>query len=153
MTLEQISLLSQTIAAVAVIASLVYAALQFRMYANAARETRFVSAMAAVQGFNRMIAADADCARIYRDGLDDLTKLSPVDRWRFGAMMQLIVENIQAVEELEEVGGHQFYADKATVAVLSRPGGRLWWSRGRELFPPSTVANIDKLLQSAVAAS
>lgn len=151
MTLEQISLLGQTIAALAVIASLIYAALQFRIYATAARETRFFAAMSAVQDFNRIIATDADCARIYRDGLDDLTKLSPIDRWRFGTMMQLIVANVQAGEELEDVGGYQFYSDKATISVMSRPGARLWWSRGRDLFPPSTVAMIDRLLKAADA--
>ena len=149
MTLEQISFLGQTIAALAVVASLIYAALQFRIYANAAREARFVSAMAAVQDFNRIIATDADCARIYRDGLDDLHKLSPVDRWRFGSMMQLIVANIQAGQELEDVGGYQFYSDRATIAVMSRPGARLWWTRGRDLFPPSTVTSIDRLLKAA----
>ena len=149
MMLEQISLLSQTIAALAVIASLVYAALQFRLYANAAREGRFLTAMAAIQDFQRIIATDADCARIFRDGLDDLTKLSPVDRWRFGSMMQLIVANIQAVVELEDVGGYQFYSDTATVAVMSRPGARLWWSRGRDLFSPATVAMIDRVLKVA----
>ena len=149
MTLEQISFLSQTIAALAVIASLIYAALQFRIYANAAREARFVLAMAAVQDFNRIIATDADCARIYKDGLEDLRRLSPVDRWRFGSIMQLIVANIQAGEELEDVGGYQFYSEKATVTVMSRPGARLWWARGRDLFPPSTVAIIDRLLNAA----
>ena len=149
MTLEQISLLGQTIAALAVVASLIYAALQFRIYANVVREARFVFVMGAVQDFNRTIATDADCARIYRDGLDDLTKLSPVDRWRFGSLMQIIVTNVQATEELGDVGGYQFYSVKTAVAVLSRPGARMWWLRGREIFPPSTVAKIDSLLLAA----
>ena len=149
MTLEQMSLFGQTFAALAVVASLIYAALQFRIYTTVVREARFVTAMTVVQDFNRIIATDADCARIFRDGLDDLPKLSPVDRWRFGFMMQLIVTNIQATDELEDVGGYQFYSDKTAVAVMSRPGARMWWLRGREIFPPSTVAKIDRLLKAA----
>lgn len=69
MTLEEIYYLSQIAASVAILASLIYAALQFRVYAAAAREARYTTAVSDLQEFRKIIAADADCARLYRDGL------------------------------------------------------------------------------------
>ena len=43
-TLEQVSYVSQTVAAIAVLVSLIYAALQVRSYAKAAWDARFIAA-------------------------------------------------------------------------------------------------------------
>ena len=149
MTLEQISWASQTIAALAVIASLVYAALQFRVYAKAARETRFIAAHSDIQEFRRILATDADCARIYRDGLADLSMLESVDQWRFGALMQMVVTNFQYQLQFEDV------FDPANInnwnAVMHRPGFRQWWANGRRFYPLAAVARVDAVLSQSQA--
>jgi hypothetical protein len=68
-SLEQVSYFSQTVAAVAVVVSLVYALLQVRIYARSAFDARHLAAQSDLQQFRRIIATDPDCARIYRDGL------------------------------------------------------------------------------------
>src|SRR5215468_9355514 len=103
MTLEQVSYLSQTIAAVAVVVSLIYAALQFRTYVKAAGDTRYIAAQSDIQAFQRMIVADPDCARIFRDGLADDANLDNTERWRFGAMMQMIVANMDYTHRFQDV--------------------------------------------------
>ena len=103
MSLEQISSLSQTVAAIAVVISLVYAVVQVRMYARAAFDARHIAAQSDLQQFRRVIATDADCARIYRDGLADLSKLDPTDQWRFGALMEMFVANFEYAHRYEEV--------------------------------------------------
>jgi hypothetical protein len=49
-----------------VIASLIYAALQFRIYAKAAREVRYATTIADLQEFRKLLATDADRAHLSR---------------------------------------------------------------------------------------
>jgi hypothetical protein len=147
-TLQAISDLSQTVAALAVVASLIYAALQFRIYVNAAREARFAQAASVVQDFNRLIASDADAARIFHDGLDHFSSMPSVERWRFASMMQMMVANSQLIWEFEGVTHYSHYTEQVARSMLQRPGAREWWAGGRKLFPPTTVAALDRVLDS-----
>jgi hypothetical protein len=147
MTLEQVSYLSQTIAALAVVVSLIYAALQFRTYAKTARDARFIAAQSDLQDFRKILATDADCARIYRDGLADITKLVSTDQWRFGAMMQMLVTNADYTHRFQDV--YRGEVDQAFSVILRRPGFRQWWPQGRMFYTPTTVALVDGLLAAA----
>ncbi|MBL9097664.1 MAG: hypothetical protein JNK07_12115 [Alphaproteobacteria bacterium] len=148
MTLEDVSVLSQIVASVAVVASLIYAALQFRVYAAAAREARYTTAVSDLQEFRKIIATDADCARIYRDGLEDLSKLDSVEQWRFGALMQLVVTNFaygikfgDAIEaELQRT---------AVITTMRRPGAHAWWAKARYTVDAATRATVDDAIESA----
>ena len=64
MTLEQIYALSPTIAALALVLSLIYASLQFRINTKVARNARLIAAAAVFQDFSRLLASNAD-ARAY----------------------------------------------------------------------------------------
>jgi hypothetical protein len=144
MSLEQISYLSQIIAAAAVVASLIYAALQFRIYAKAARETRLVAASTDMQDFKRMLAQDATCARIFWDGLDDLNKLDRGELHRFNAMMSLIVTQVRYIDSFPDIA-----AEMNATAVWTRPGARQWWETARALYAPHMVALIDRRVAAA----
>jgi hypothetical protein len=147
MSLEQISYFSQTIAAAAVVASLVYAVLQVRIYARAAFDARHLAAQSDIQAFRRMIATDGDCARIYRDGLADPAKLDSTDNWRFGALMELFVANFEYAHRYEKV--YRAETELAFRRVAVRPGFQAWWGRGRASFTPETGALIEELIESA----
>ena len=65
MMLEQIYALSSTIAALALVLSLIYASLQFRINTKVARDARLIAAAAVFQDFSRLLASNAECARIF----------------------------------------------------------------------------------------
>src|SRR3954471_2885014 len=148
MTLEQIYALSPTIAAFALVLSLIYASLQFRINTTVARHARLIAAAAVFQDFSRLLASNAECARIFRDGLKDLTKLDPVERWRFGSMMQMLIANSQLILELESVGHQDHFHAQSMRQIMRRPGARQWWVRERKMFAPSTVAAIDAVFEA-----
>jgi hypothetical protein len=132
MTLEAISDLSQTIAALAVVASLIYGVLQFRIYNKATQEARYSAAISDIQEFRKILAADADCARIYRDGLADLSKLDAIERWRFGALMQMVTTYFSTAIRFGDVMEIEHL--KAGVEMtMHRPGARQWWEKGGKL--------------------
>ncbi|MDX2235165.1 MAG: hypothetical protein NW200_11775, partial [Hyphomonadaceae bacterium] len=139
--------LSQAIAALAVIASLIYAALQFRIYAQAAREVRYSTTIADLQEFRKILATDADCARIYRDGLEDMNKLDAVEQWRFGALIQHVLTNFQYGLKFSDALDVE-HLKLSVAATMQRPGARQWWVKGRMTIGPETRALVDALLAS-----
>jgi hypothetical protein len=151
MSLEQISYFSQTIAAAAVVISLIYAVLQVRIYAKAAFDARHLAAHSDIQAFRRMIATDGDCARIYRDGLADPAKLDSTDNWRFGALMELFVANFEYAHRYERV--YRAETELAFRRVMVRPGFQAWWRRGRSSFTSETGALVDDIIEDTGSAA
>lgn len=148
MTLEQISYFSSTVAALALVLSLIYAGLQFRIQAKATREARLIAAASVFQDFSRLLASNGECARILRDGLIDLAKLDPDERWRFGSMMQMLIANSQLVLELESVGHQDYFHAQSMRQIMRRPGARQWWERERNMFAATTVTAVDAILSA-----
>jgi hypothetical protein len=146
MTLEQISQLSSSVAAIALVLSLIYAALQFRIHAKATHEARVIAAAAVFQDFSRLLAGNAECVRILRDGLGDLAKLDAVERWRFGSMMQMLIANSQLVLELESVGRQDYFHVQSMRQMMRMPGARQWWDRERKMFASTAVTAVDAIL-------
>jgi len=148
MSLEAIYFLSQIIAAICIVASLIFAGLQFRVYAQQSRETRLSAYTSDIQQFRHAIVVDRDVARIYRDGLEDMEKLDALDKWRFGAMMQNLTGNYQLVIEFGD-----FMTSSAGKEgfdwILKRPGYRQWWLRARQMYSGELRANIDRATQVA----
>src|SRR5262249_6490902 len=88
----------------------------------------------------------ADCARIYRDGLSDMGKLEDVDRWRFGALMQMLVSSFYYTKEFSDVFGDDQL--ESIRMVVGRPGFRQWWPEGRRVMPVRVAAYIDKHVEA-----
>lgn len=153
MTLEQIYALSPTIAALALVLSLIYASLQFRINTKVARNARLIAAAAVFQDFSRLLASNAECARIFRDGLNDLAKLDPVERWRFGSMMQMLIANSQLALELESVGYQDYFHTRSMQQIMRRPGARQWWARERKMYASTTVAAVEAIFGAADASA
>lgn len=133
MSLEDAYYISQIVAAVAILASLIYAGLQFRIFARQAREARLAAYTSDIQQFRQAILADRDVARIYRDGLVDFTKLDPLDQWRFGALMQNLTQSMTLQLEFKDI----LPAEDITAGwewIVCRPGYRTWWSRAKHLY-------------------
>ena len=151
MTLEQIYALSPTIAALALVLSLIYASLQFRINTKVARNARLIAAAAVFQDFSRLLASNAECARIFRTGLNDLAKLDPVERWRFGSMMQMLIANSQLALELKSVGYQDYFHTRSMQQIMRRPGARQWWARERKMYASTTVAAVEAIFGAADA--
>lgn len=137
MTLEDAYFISQIVAAVAILVSLIYAGLQFRIFAKQAREARLAAYTSDIQQFRSAILADRDVARIYRDGLEDFAKLDPLDQWRFGALMQNLTQNMTLQLEFKDI----LPPEDVQVGwewIVCRPGYRTWWSRAKRLYAGPT---------------
>jgi len=146
MTLEGIYFIGQTFAAAAIIVSLIYAAMQFRVYAKGAQEARYSTAISDLQEFRKILATDADCARIYRDGLADLAKLDSVEQWRFGALMQLVTTYFAICMKFGDVVEGEDLR-KAVAMTMQRPGASQWWEKARNTVDTATCKMIDAVME------
>lgn len=143
MTLEDAYYISQIVAAVAILASLIYAGLQFRIFAKQAREARLAAYTSDIQQFRQAIMADRDVARIYRDGLQDFAKLDPLDQWRFGAMMQNLTQNMTLVLEYKDILPPE-NVKTGWDWIVCRPGYRMWWTNAKHMYAGPTRKLVEE---------
>jgi hypothetical protein len=90
MTLEEMFWLSQTIAAVAIVGSLLFVAMEVRS-SNQVNRHRIIEELNADYRAVRMgIAANADVARAWLSGLHDFAALDPIDKVRFSLVAESV---------------------------------------------------------------
>ena len=83
MTLDQIAIVSQIVAAVGVIGSLIFVGLQVRQSNRMMRDGAIRHHAERIQSISRALFDSSDLAGIWLKGGDDLDKLSPEERVRF----------------------------------------------------------------------
>ena len=116
-----------------------------------ARNARLIAAAAVFQDFSRLLASNAECARIFRDGLNDLAKLDPVERWRFGSMMQMLIANSQLALELKSVGYQDYFHTRSMQQIMQ---GQVRANGGRanaKMYASTTVAAVEAIFGVADA--
>jgi len=147
MSLEDLGNIGELVAAIGVIASLIYLAVQIRQNTSSAREAAWHSVLRDLQQFRSLIAQDPEVARVYREGLRDLKSLNDDDRWRFGALMQSLYSVFETAFRARTEGLFQHHLDDI-VWQASRPGTREWWSKGKRLYSPEFRRFLDEALES-----
>ncbi len=145
MSLETIYYITQIIAVVAVIASLLFVGLQVRQNTKAQHLVAQQNYYFSKNEFVGRIADDPTYADIYRRGLQNLYDLSETERWRFGAMMQLSFDTaLTGFKNPDALGEGIVEAWEITL----RPGSIQWWENGRSLYPEDFQAWVDNAIES-----
>lgn len=83
MSWDAINAVSQLISSIAVVVSVLYLAVQLRSSTRVARVAAMDAAAAALRDVTKPFMENAELARIWRIGLEDLKALSPEDQARF----------------------------------------------------------------------
>lgn len=145
MTWDAIGAIGDFIGGIAVVASLIYLAIQVRhsarVTAQNTKEQQAANREVVLDAFFRWraLAADGELSRIYLKGCEDLSSLDGEERFRFGLLIEeflLVNERLfaRAREGTSEIPS--FIAVEAAARLLERPGARQWWDRNAGLFSP-----------------
>lgn len=140
MNWDAIAALGEVAGAAAVVASVLYLALQVR---SAARESRAASVHALQESINDWLstAVEPETAALWHRGIQDFDALDPVDRVRFNAQIQVffrIAEDAHSQHRLDRLPRDMWLAFEATFsAVAALPGVRRWWRLREAFFTPS----------------
>jgi len=142
MSLENIYYIGQTVAVLAIIASLIFVGLQLR-------QNTLAQNLAAQQAFNSMkfqhmslLIADADVATLHRKGLKDFSSLDEIERWRFGALMQQVTDMAFSVYRFSNA--YEYNIEGIIMVTMKQPGAIEWWRKGRLIYPKHFSEEVDK---------
>jgi hypothetical protein len=156
-SLEHIFYLSQIIAALALVASLLFVAIEVR---NSNRESRHRAGEEAYQKFREVqleVAGNADLARIWANGVHDFSSLEPLDRTRFLLLTHVFFKNWESVFLVHVDGrlSHELCESTESMAgdLLGYSGVQAAWSARKTYFHPEFRTHVDRRLEATPSGS
>ena len=155
MNWDAIIAISQLVAAVAVILSLVFVGLQIKHNTRALQRTEHNSTMEQWTVIRQAIAQNRDIAELMTTGLRGESDLDAADQLRLEQMLQ---ENAWAAFHIWDrtqrgifpKGTFEATGGALLATLLKTPGGESWWRRAKHIgFHPGFVADVDAVLANA----
>jgi hypothetical protein len=149
MTIQEMGALGEMIGGIAVVISLIYVGLQVRQNSNSVRAASQIALRQLGTEITSQLAAP-DMARIYIQGLKDLSPLPAEDRVRFHSLMLSLFGVYEAYyfqvyfgiipQELQPTRNHAM-----ALFHLQKPGVRQWWDGGgRDQFSDKFVEKLEQ---------
>src|SRR4051794_25563031 len=145
--------LSQLVAAVGVILSLLFVGLQIRQNTRALERAEHNSTMEQWTVIRQAIAQNRDIAELMTAGLSGERVLDAADQLRLEQMLQ---ENAWAAFHIWDrtqrgifsKGTFEATGGALLQTLLATPGGATWWENAKQTgFPPGFVADVDAILR------
>ncbi|MEM7540169.1 MAG: hypothetical protein AAF384_01150 [Pseudomonadota bacterium] len=148
--MELISLLSETVGAVAVVVSLLYLAVQIRENSRFARASIYQSTTEMMSSFVKLLGERADLNELYFAGLTQPEQLTDAQRRQFNS---LFAYSLAAQENLFIQHKYGYTPDLSQErwqfllkGQLATRGGALFWKSNQKQFNPEFVAYANALL-------
>ena len=156
MNWEAIGAIGEIVAAIAVVVTIGYLAVQIRQNTRSVRAATHHSSARAATETQNVFAQSNDVARIFRVGSRELEELTGDERQRFHAMLLSIFlwyedaffQHQQSMIDREVWEGRQ----RHLLRQLKLPGIASWWAGRSEFFARSFVSYIEQLSQQAMPA-
>jgi hypothetical protein len=149
-SLEDLGNIGDLVAAIGVVISLVYLAVQIRQNTRQLAQNTGAARLAALEATNREfnvirneVVRDPEVADLYLRGLREFGSLEPRDRLRFGLLLQNFFFTFQATFDRSAELGGPFGASHLD-AIVRHPGARDWWNQAKPGFSPAFVQFIEK---------
>ena len=149
MSFEQISYLTQIVASVGVVASLIFVALQIKQNTRALQRNEHNSTMEQWTVIRQAIAQNREIAELMTAGLHGERALDAADQLRLEQMLQ---ENAWAAFHIWDrtqrgifpKGTFEATAGALLGTLLRTPGGESWWRKAKHIgFHPGFVLDVD----------
>ncbi len=155
LALEQIYFIGQTIAAMAVVISLIYVGLQVRQNTNA---TQIASAQAYAAAENEIVGlinVSPNLADVLHQGANGLSELNGGDHIRFMAFNDLVFISFQSFHLQWKKGAldetlYKTYKH-AIVDLLQQKGQQDWWALRCHWFSPEFQDYIEQTMTTELA--
>ncbi len=147
--LEALGNIGDFVGGLAVIATLLYLAIQVRQNTKLLRFTAQSSAIEADIAFNRLIGSDPRAARVFQVGLEDFASLSDEERRQFLNLLRAVFTSHQHVFQQFERGLVEqqtwYQYRNATLHLLALPHVSAWWNHRKGIYIPSFVDSVDSV--------
>jgi hypothetical protein len=151
-TIQDLGSIGELLAAAATIATLIYLARQLRANTAAVQGDARRAHRAASSATNLAIASDTEVAALFNVGLKDFSALSPEHHTQFAFLMTELIGSWQAAHEEFESGivdERPLQRQSAAHAPFLRmAGGRRWWDKYRNAYPPEFRDFVDAQIET-----
>ncbi len=150
MTLQDLGNIGEFVAAIAVLVSLLYLAIQIRQNTKTVRTSTYQAVLDSSYRINELFA-DPRIERIYRVGRKDLHQLKEGELAQFKTLVGAIIGFHEALFLQRQQGAidDDFFVNRFSSFhyIISQPGVRaIWEERGRRYFARSFVKRVNELL-------
>ena len=147
MSLENIYYIGQTVAVVAILATLIVVALQVGQNTRTQRASAMSSFNQLKFAHLSLLIENRDVANLHQAGLKDIASLDEIDRWRFGALMQQLFDlQLEAFRNPESFEGDDYIYRAAS--LMTRPGAIAWWRTAQALYPTAFQTVVERRIQA-----
>jgi len=155
MSWNAIVAISQLVAAIGVILSLVFVGLQIKQNTRALQRTEHNSTMEQWTVIRQAIAQNRDIAELMTAGVQGERALDAADQLRLEQMLQ---ENAWAAFHIWDrtqrgifpKGTFEATGGALLDTLLRTTGGESWWRKAKHIgFPPGFVSDVDAILAKA----
>ena len=151
LTLENGYYISQIVAAVILVLSVIYLALQVRQNTSAMRLSNFQAVSISWANIFGMLTNNEEVADIYRRGLVEQDTLNEIEQFRFRMLgMQILRMFHECFEEQLEGGVRQVRwesSQRASLDIMQTPGMQILWSLRKHWFPDDFQVYMDNLIE------
>ena len=151
LTISDLGSIGEFVGAVAVLASLVYLALQIRQNTRTVRTATAQAIQSAMNEVHAHVKQDSAAARVYRLGLSDPSTLNEDEQVQFSMTMYSVFAQFENIfyQHQERTLDSSIFArhSSAMKFYLQTPGGAEWWASWRDRFSD----DFGKFLESFLA--
>lgn len=148
--LQSLANLGEVVGAAAVVASLLYLAVQVRQSTKAQRTENYARALDRVSSMQSVLSQDGEISRIFAKGVQDTAKLTALEKIRF---TWSLYEAFDAFEfmfhtyKTDQIPEEVWKRWSLTVAWwLSFPGVQAWWQNRPVQFTESFTLFVESVL-------
>ncbi len=148
MTLEDLGNLGEFVAAVAVVVSLIYLALQIRQNTRSVRDSAYQGVANSVGELTKLFGTNPQIIAVFRKGSRSPDDLSEDEWFQFSNLVHTIMNNFQTFHRMRERGLLDDSVWTPTVrnlrAQMQVPGFQEWWKRNPIEFTTSFTEYIER---------
>ena len=146
MSLSDYAAIAELVAAVGVIASLIFLAIQIRKGAATENSNNILETVRALSDWSKDYSSDEERMKVCLKGFADYRSLTELESEQFNfAMISIVilVESVVLSRKLGVIGDEELAAGTSWIDNLAEHDGfRDWWfARGRKRFTAGTVAD------------
>lgn len=149
--LESLAYLGEVVGAAAVVASLLYLALQVRQSSKAQRTENYARALERVSAFQAVLSQDSDLARIFAKGVQDTSSLTGLEKIRFTWSLYEAFGSFEFMfhtYKTDEIPEEVWKRWSQTIAWwLSFPGVQQWWASRPVNFTESFTLFLESIIR------
>jgi hypothetical protein len=157
MSLEDLGNIGEFVAAVAVVVSLIYLAVQIRQNTRSVRASTHHSAHRSAREAEMAIAGSETLAHIFRKGAREPERLTGDERVRFDATMRTFFGWYEDIffQYRQAMVNRDFWETRRRSMLdhLQQPGVSSWWGKNSRLYTDSFVSEVGRLQRQAGAAA